>query len=288
MTHSMTGFARFSQQISVAQLVYEIRTLNHRYLDMTFRLPEALQSFEPLLRHAVRQTFKRGKFDVCIKLHWHADAQNVLPIDQSCLSQLLEAMHRVAVQMANPAAVSPLEVLRWPGILGLESFDQAKLWSDVEYGFKQCLMILQGVRENEGQMINAYLMERLHQIEHICGGLQQQLPDLLQQQQQRLQQRFQEAQLALDAERLAQEMLLWAQRLDVAEEISRLLTHTHAVKQLLQQNDGHGRRLDFLMQELNREANTLASKSLSALQTEQAIELKVLIEQMREQVQNIE
>lgn len=288
MTYSMTGFAHFSQQICVAQLTYEIRALNHRYLETVFRLPELLQNFEPLLRTELRQLFSRGKFEVIIKLHWHADDQNTLPVDQPMLTQLIEVSQRVAAQMQNPAPISPLELLRWPGILGLEKFDQVKLWSDVDYGFKQALAILHEVRETEGRVIAAYLTERLNKIEVICQTLMGHLPELLKTQQQRLQQRFIEAQLTLDADRLSQEMVVFAQRSDVAEEISRLLAHTNSVRSLLLESKAHGRRLDFLMQELNREANTLASKSLSSLQTEQAIELKVLIEQMREQIQNLE
>lgn len=288
MTSSMTGFARFSQQLSVIQLTYEIRALNHRYLESSFRLPEVLQNFEPLLRTILRQIFSRGKFEVTIKLHWHADNQHALPIDQPLLAQVIEASEAVAVQMKNPAAVSPLELLKWPGVIGLEELDQAKLWGDIEYGFNQSVAILNNMREVEGRAIVTYLEPRLTKIEAICQILQQHLPEWLRSQQQRLQQRFNEAQLTLDTDRLSQEMVLFAQRSDVAEEISRLSAHVASVRQLLTETAAHGRRLDFLMQELNREANTLASKSLSSLQTEQAIELKVLIEQMREQIQNLE
>lgn len=288
MTSSMTGFSRFSQQLSVIQLTYEIRALNHRYLESSFRLPEALQNFEPLLRTILRQLFSRGKFEVTIKLYWHADNQHALPIDQPMLAQVIEASETVAAQMKNPAAVSPLDILKWPGVIGLEKLDQAKLWGDIEYGFKQSVAILNNMREVEGRAIVTYLEQRLTKIEAICQVLQQHLPEWLHSQQQRLQQRFNEAQLTLDMDRLAQEMVLFAQRSDVAEEIARLSAHVASVRQLLTETTAHGRRLDFLMQELNREANTLASKSLSSLQTEQAIELKVLIEQMREQIQNLE
>lgn len=288
MTSSMTGFSRFSQQLSVVQLTYEIRALNHRYLESSFRLPETLQNFEPLLRGILRQLFSRGKFEVTIKLHWHADDQHTLPMDQPLLTQVIEASDRVAAHMKNPAPISPLEFLKWPGVIGLEKLDQAKLWGDIEYGFKQSLDILNNMRDMEGRAIVSYLEERLAKIEAICSVLQQHLPEWLNAQKQRLQQRFQEAALTLDTDRLAQEMVLFAQRSDVAEEISRLSSHVATVRQLLTGNEAHGRRLDFLMQELNREANTLASKSLSSIQTEQAIELKVLIEQMREQIQNLE
>lgn len=288
MTYSMTGFARFSQQICVAQLTYEIRALNHRFLEMTMRLPEAVQNFEPLLRAEFRKKFSRGKFDVTIKLTWHADEQHEMPIDEHMLTQLINASHRAAALMQNPAPVSPLDILRWPGVLGLEHFDQVKLWQDIEYGFNQTLMILHSVREAEGLAIKHYLEERLAKVATIVCVLAEHLPELLQAQKERLQQRFAEAQLTLPAERLAQEMLVFAQRLDISEELSRLSTHVETVRHLLNESAAHGRRLDFLMQELNREANTLGSKSLSSLQTNQVIELKVLIEQMREQVQNLE
>ncbi len=288
MTSSMTGFARFSHQISVAQITYEIRALNHRFLDISMRLAEPVQNFEPLLRAELRQFFARGKFDVTIKFEWHADKNHSLPIDQGMLNHLIEAIDRVAKQMINPAPVSPLELLRWPGILGLEPIDQITLWQDISYGFKQSVAILQGAREVEGQVIKRYLEERIVKIVAISDALQASLPELLCAQQARLQKRCTDASLSLDANRLAQEIVMFAQRSDIAEEISRLMSHAAAVRQLLTESAGHGRRLDFLMQELNREANTIGAKSLCAVQTAQVIELKVLIEQMREQIQNIE
>ena len=287
MTYSMTGFARFVQQTGFARLTYEIRALNHRFLELSFRLPEALQNFEPLLRDELRKIFTRGKFEITIKLQWHADSDHSLPIDQQMLTQLIEVSQRVASQMTNPAPLSPLELLQWPGVLSLEDFDRGMLWQDVEYGFKQSLVILQSAREKEGQAIQHFLSERLLAMEKISGALAEALPELITAQQQRLQKRFSDAVLTLDPERLAQEMVLFAQRLDIAEELSRLQTHIDAVRLLLKES-GHGRRLDFLMQELNREANTIGSKSLAAPQTRQVIELKVLIEQMREQIQNVE
>ena len=287
MTYSMTGFARFVQQTGFARLTYEIRALNHRFLELSFRLSEALQNFEPLLRDELRKIFTRGKFEITIKLQWHADSDHSLPIDQQMLTQLIEVSQRVASQMTNPAPLSPLELLQWPGVLSLEDFDRGMLWQDVEYGFKQSLVILQSAREKEGQAIQHFLSERLLAMEKISGALAEALPELITAQQQRLQKRFSDAVLTLDPERLAQEMVLFAQRLDIAEELSRLQTHIDAVRLLLKES-GHGRRLDFLMQELNREANTIGSKSLAAPQTRQVIELKVLIEQMREQIQNVE
>lgn len=288
MTCSMTGFARFVQQTGFARLVYEIRALNHRFLEINFKLPEALQNFEPLLRDELRQTFTRGKFDVSIKLQWHADSSHTLPIDQLMLTQLIEVTQRVAAQMVNPAAISPLELLQWPGVLSLENFDRSLLWQDVHYGFQQSLVILQSAREKEGAAIGEFLSERLVKMDAIGQLLQAQLPQLLQAQELRLQKRFSEASLTLDQDRLAQEMVIFAGRLDIAEELSRLRIHIDAVRQLLREKACHGRRLDFLMQELNREANTIGAKSLAAPQTQQVIELKVLIEQMREQIQNVE
>ncbi len=288
MTYSMTGFARFLQQTGLMHLTYEIRSLNHRFFEANFRLPEALQNLEPLLRDELRQSCKRGKFEITVKLEWHADNHHDLPVDQSMLTQLIEAVERIAKQLTNPAPVSPLDLLKWPGVLGLEGFDRVALWQDVAYGFKQALVILHEAREKEGQTIKAFLEQRITRLEQIGDCLQAQLPSLLLAQQARLQKRFVDADLTLDADRLAQEMVLFAQRSDIAEEISRLLAHVAAARHLLSESAGHGRRLDFLMQELNREANTIGAKSLAAGQTEQVIELKVLIEQMREQIQNIE
>ena len=201
MTYSMTGFARFVQQTGFARLTYEIRALNHRFLELSFRLPEALQNFEPLLRDELRKIFTRGKFEITIKLQWHADSDHSLPIDQQMLTQLIEVSQRVASQMTNPAPLSPLELLQWPGVLSLEDFDRGMLWQDVEYGFKQSLVILQSAREKEGQAIQHFLSERLLAMEKISGALAEALPELITAQQQRLQKRFSDAVLTLDPER---------------------------------------------------------------------------------------
>jgi uncharacterized protein (TIGR00255 family) len=292
MTYSMTGFARFMQQTAFARITYEVRSVNHRFMEMSFRLPEALQPFEGLLRDKMRQMFERGKFEINIKLNWHTDNAHELPLDHQMLNQVIQCCNQIAKQMPNAALVSPLELLRWPGVLSLEEFDKAALWREMDYGFTQTLVILQGIREKEGQAIKAFLEERLQKILAICDALELRLPELVQAQQDRLLKRFTELQQTVDAERLAQEMVFFAQRTDVAEELSRLTTHVKAdvkaVLQLLQDKGNHGRRLDFLMQELNREANTLGAKSFAADQTQQAVELKVLIEQMREQIQNLE
>lgn len=289
MIASMTAFARHSSECPQGLLVWEIRSVNHRYLEPAFRLPEALRELETELREALRSRLARGKLDCQLRLQGGFESGSELVINQSLARQLVDAAQavaRVAGKSAGP--IDPLTVLQWPGVLTAAEVDQDPLRRQALKGFHHCLDQLVAHRQREGQELAGFIQQRLDTIRELAEAIQRQLPSLLGAQHQRLQERLATFRTELDPDRLEQEMALLAARADIAEELDRLQTHLLEVERSLRQGSPCGRRLDFLMQELNREANTLSSKSQASVTTQAAVEMKVLIEQMREQVQNIE
>ncbi|MFC3607586.1 YicC/YloC family endoribonuclease [Stutzerimonas tarimensis] len=287
MIHSMTAFARAEQAGSFGTLSWEIRSVNHRYLEPHLRLPESFRELEGGVRDALRKGLSRGKIECTLRLS-EAGSGPALQVDRERAAQLIAAAESIAELSARPAPLNPLEILNWPGVLVSQGADPQALNEAALQAFDQALQELRDSREREGRELARLIGDRLDAILEEVAALRTLLPELLENQRRRLLERCAELQVELDPARLEQEMVLLAQKSDVAEELDRLVTHVAEVRRVLATGGASGRRLDFLMQELNREANTLGSKAFDTRSTQVAVNLKVLIEQMREQVQNIE
>ena len=288
MIKSMTAFARRDIRADWGSLSCEIRSVNHRYLETQFRLPESLRDIESDFREALRPLLSRGKVEVGMRLQLAATAENRFVVNMEMAQALNESINQVNRMLDNPAHINALDVLRWPGIMAAEEPALEPVKTEARTLFQQTLQGLLQARETEGRRIEPLLIQRLDAIDRHTAKVRERLPQVLRRQQDQLRDRLEQVRLEVDEERLAQEMVLLAQKSDVAEELDRLQAHVAEVRDALKRKETVGRRLDFLMQELNREANTLSSKSVDTGVTQAAVELKVLIEQMREQVQNIE
>lgn len=284
----MTAFARQDASVAAGVVTWEVRSVNHRYLEPNFRLPEAFRETENRLRDLVRKYLSRGKIDCSLKWQPSLANKDGLAINDDVLSGLAKALHQVGRKVDNPAPVDTVQLLQWPGLIDSESSDRKQLLNDVVATFEKALKVLVESRAREGAQLSPLFDQRLTAIDEIVADVRQQLPAILQKQSENIRQRFEAASVELDASRVEQEMVLLAQKTDVDEELDRLAAHVKEVRSVLERDEPVGRRLDFLMQELNREANTLSSKSIVTETTKAAVELKVLIEQMREQVQNVE
>jgi uncharacterized protein (TIGR00255 family) len=287
MIHSMTAFARAEQASANGTLSWELRSVNHRYLEPHLRLPEAFRDLEGAVREALRNGLSRGKIECTLRFS-DDNAGKALQVDLERAAQLIAAAESVAGLIKQPAALNPLEVLGWPGVLVADAADPQALNQSALALFTQALNDLKKGREREGSELAKLLNERLDSILEQVVALRELVPQMLAGQRQKILDRCAEMQAELDPQRLEQELVLLAQKSDVAEELDRLNTHVIEVRRVLKSGGQAGRRLDFLMQELNREANTLGSKAFDTRSTQAAVNLKVLIEQMREQVQNIE
>ena len=287
MVHSMTAFARNEQATAHGTLSWELRSINHRYLEPHLRLPEAFRDLEGAVREALRQGLSRGKVECTLRFA-EESAGKQLQVDSERARQLITAAEQVAALIQQPAPLNPLEVLAWPGVLVADSADPQALNAAALKLFDQALSELKAGRAREGAELAKLLNDRLDSILDEVASLRELVPQMLAGQRQKIETRFAEMQAELDPQRLEQELVLLAQKSDVAEELDRLSTHVSEVRRVLKTGGAAGRRLDFLMQELNREANTLGSKAFDTRSTQAAVNLKVLIEQMREQVQNIE
>jgi uncharacterized protein (TIGR00255 family) len=283
----MTAFARRDAQGDWGVLTCEIRTVNHRYLEPSFRLPDALRELENRFREQVRTQLRRGKVDVALRFQ-STDASPRLEIDDAMAHAVNEAANHINRMLDNPAHLSALEIMRWPGVLASEEQDYSNAKAQADELFARTVAELVSVREREGERLRPLFEERLTTIGTLVAEVRALMPTLLKAQEESLRNRFEQAKVELDTDRLTQEMVMLAQKSDVAEELDRLDAHVQEVTDVLQSDEAIGRKLDFLMQELNREANTLSSKSIDARVTRAAVDVKVLIEQMREQVQNVE
>ena len=287
MIHSMTAFARAEQAGANGTLSWELRSVNHRYLEPHLRLPEAFRDLEGAVREALRNGLSRGKVECTLRFS-DDNAGKALQVDLERAAQLIAAAESVAGLIKQPAALNPLEVLGWPGVLVADAADPQALNKTALALFTDALNELKAGRLREGAELAKLLNERLDSIAGEVVALRELVPQMLAAQRQKILDRCAEMQADLDPQRLEQELVMLAQKSDVAEELDRLVTHVSEVRRVLKTGGQAGRRLDFLMQELNREANTLGSKAFDTRSTQAAVNLKVLIEQMREQVQNIE
>jgi uncharacterized protein (TIGR00255 family) len=283
----MTAFARAEQAGANGTLSWELRSVNHRYLEPHLRLPDALRDLEGAVREALRNGLSRGKVECTLRFA-EDSAGKPLQVDRERAAQLVAAAESVASLIKHPAPLNPLEVLSWPGVLVADAADPQALNKAALGLFKQALDELKQSRSREGIELAKLLNERLDSIDGEVVALRELVPQMLAMQRQKILDRSAELQAELDPQRLEQELVILAQKSDVAEELDRLSTHVSEVRRVLKSGGAAGRRLDFLMQELNREANTLGSKAFDTRSTQAAVNLKVLIEQMREQVQNIE
>lgn len=288
MIRSMTAFSRQDTQGEWGALTCEIRTVNHRYLEPGFRLPEALRELENRFREQLRSRLKRGKVDVGMRLQLEEASSQEIHISHELAASLNEAANQINRILDNPAHINALDIMRWPGVLTAPEQDLAPVKAAAIALFERAVDELTSAREKEGERLRPLFEERLEAMTRLVAEVRQLMPELLQQQERNLRERFEKAKVELEPERVSQEMVMLAQKSDVAEELDRLEAHIDEVSDTLKSDDAIGRRLDFLMQELNREANTLSSKSIDARVTRAAVDLKVLIEQMREQVQNLE
>jgi len=288
MIRSMTAFARTERDTSSATLTWELRSVNHRYLEAVFRLPEDWRALEPALREATSRRLRRGKLEATLRLTPNPAAETALRLEEARLQAVIAAVEEVAARLRNPAPVDPLAVLAWPGVQAGEVQDAEVLREAILALYREALDILVATREREGARLAEALRERLAAMRPLVARARERMPEVIEAMRRRLRERLAEAVAEPDAERLEQELVYLAQKLDVAEELDRLDHHIDEVERVLGQDQPVGRRLDFLMQELHREANTLGAKAADATLTDLSVELKVLIEQMREQVQNIE
>lgn len=289
MPRSMTGFARREAKLPWGTLVWEIRSVNHRYLEPSFRLPEDFREIEPYLRDAMRKALQRGKVEASLSVQWEQEGESDLGINLNKIAQLTKAAQQINGLLGSIAApVNALDILRWPGVIQKQELDREQMHKAALELFDLALEGLIEHRSREGAELQQLIINRLDSVSAQVVNVRARMPEILAAQREKLQTKLAALQIELEPERLEQEIVLLAQKADVDEELDRLDTHVLEVKRSLKQTDSLGRRLDFLMQELNREANTLSSKSIVSETTQAAVELKVLIEQMREQIQNIE
>lgn len=287
MILSMTAFARADHEGLAGVFYWEIRSVNSRYLELHFRLPDSLKSIEGDLRDAIRAKLTRGKVECNLKYIANTGQQE-LTINEALVSQLNQAADQVHALIGPGNALDALEILKWPGVLSQPKLDMGQVKTDALQGFDTALIDLVKMREREGSALKAFIEQRMTGIDEEVTKVKAILPEILQAQRESLLKRLQDVQIKVDEERFEQEMVILLQKTDVDEELDRLQAHLEEVSRILKQGGAIGRRLDFMMQELNREANTLSSKSISHLTTQIAVQLKVLIEQMREQIQNVE
>jgi uncharacterized protein (TIGR00255 family) len=288
MIASMTGFARGELTGPFGTLVCEIRSVNHRFLDATLRLPDSCRALDPELRQWLARNLKRGKVDCTVQLRTSDVTASDLEIDAAALQRLLTRVRELAAALPDHARVDLIELLRFPGILRQDSADSETLLQAVRKLFGDTVAELARARAREGERLGSLIRQRCASLSTMLAQVRDRLPEVQSRIRARFAERLKELGANVDQDRIEQEILLMLQRFDVAEELDRLGSHIQETQHALEGSEPAGRRLDFLMQEFNREANTLSSKSQDLETTRMAVEMKVAIEQMREQVQNIE
>jgi len=288
MIRSMTGFARRERQDTWGTLICELRTVNHRYLEISLRLPEELKALDNDIRQTINSQLRRGKVDANLYLKSAVGARRSLELDNTLLEELLRRATDVRSQVRDSAPLDVLEVLRWPGIVREAEIDIAPIQAAALQLLRDSLKELNDTRDREGLRIRELILTRCASMRTNVQTVKLRLPEVSRRLRERIVEKISLLGVTPDQERLEQELVLYAQRMDVDEELDRLEGHLIEVTNVLDSSEPAGRRLDFLMQELNREANTLSSKSQDVETTRAAVDMKVMIEQMREQVQNIE
>jgi uncharacterized protein (TIGR00255 family) len=288
MIYSMTGFAAAAQEVEQGTINLELRSVNHRYLEIMFRLDEQFRALEPALRELIGARLTRGKVDCRLSFAARHDRPDTLQLNAALVGELVQLSHVIQAKLPGCAPMGAADVLRWPGVVVGETLSAEALREPALALLQTALDDLSATRGREGQKTADMLLDRVAQMEVLVTQVAPHIPKLVAAHQEKLATRLREAIGSADDDRIRQELALFAQKIDVDEELSRLQTHLGEVKRILSKGGAVGKRLDFLMQELNREANTLGSKSVATEVSQVSMELKVLIEQMREQIQNVE
>jgi uncharacterized protein (TIGR00255 family) len=288
MIHSMTGYAAATREFPFGTLAVELRSVNHRYLDVQFRLPDDLRAVEPALREQLGEHVTRGKVECRVSFAAAHGSPKSMRLNEELMFQLEDLELKVRTMLAGAGQLTAADVLRWPGMLASEPLPLDELHAACRELLATALKEFSGARAREGEKLKAILLERAAGMERRIAEIGPRFPQVLAAFQERLAARLKEAMGSGDEERIRQEVAVFAAKIDVDEELSRLTAHLSELKRILAAGGASGKKLDFLMQELNREANTLASKSVDVSVTQAALDMKLLIEQMREQVQNIE
>jgi len=288
MLHSMTGFARQSAESGGGTLTWELRAVNHRYLDVQFRLPDELRPKEQAFKQQVSAVLKRGKVECALHLRRAFDQQADMKLNVDLVQLIATRATEIRETLAESSPPNPVDILRWPGVICETEIDAEPLHEEAAALLEQALLAMTEMRASEGERIATMIESRCTDIATLSASVRERMPDVLAGAHAKQRERIERIDVEADPARLEVELALIAQKLDVDEELDRLDSHLVEIRQALASGEPVGRRLDFLMQELNREANTLGSKSADAETTKAAVELKVLIEQMREQIQNVE
>ncbi len=288
MIRSMTAFAHQETQSPQGKLNWELRTVNHRYLDINIRVPDEFKAQENNFRSLMQNRLQRGKLEASLRYTAGVGEESTIVVNEPLARALIIACRQIEAITDNPEPLKAVDILRWPGVTLENPPDLAKLTEQAQALLETTLDDLVATREREGKRLAEFIEQRCDQIAEIIVKVRKRRPEIMATIREKIHQRLEELEVTPDNNRLEQELVMLAQRLDVDEELDRLLAHLDEIVAVLERDEPVGRRLDFLMQELNREANTLASKSNDAETTQAAVDLKVLIEQMREQIQNIE
>ena len=288
MVYSMTAFSRQQLEHEWGSLTWEIRSVNHRYLEPSVRLPENFRSLENPIRRQLRDKLYRGKIECQLRVRTVEANQIDWQLNLDLISQLTKANLEINNNIGGDYKLSSLDILKWPGVISDQSIDEEIFNKEAMGLFEKALDDLMVVREREGASLRDAILKRIASIQRIIDSIQAKMPSIILKQKENLLNKLEDIKAEFEPTRLEQEITLLAQKADVDEELDRLNSHLQEAKRVLDSGGQIGRRLDFLMQELNREANTLSSKSIVVETTQSAVELKVLIEQMREQIQNIE
>ena len=288
MIKSMTAFARVQASEKYGTLTWELRSVNSRYLDVICRMPEELRAQEGKVREVVNKRLQRGKVECNLRFKPELVTDTGIEVNEALTKSLIEACQKINNKLHQPSEIDPVEILSWPGVVAEPEQDYKSIFAASESLLNQALNELIDNRQREGARLGELIKSRCDSMQQIVNTVREQLPEIQQRYREKLTARLEELKASVDRERLEQELVYLAQKMDVDEELDRLDAHLKELCEVLGRDEAIGRRLDFLMQELNREANPLGSKSADISTTQASVELKVLIEQMREQVQNIE
>ncbi len=288
MIKSMTAFARVQQSETFGMLTWELRTVNSRYLDINCRMPEDFRAQEGRVRESINKRLQRGKVECCLRFAPEQVSGTGIEISETLVKSLIDACQKINTRLHQPSEINPVDILNWPGVVAEPEQDFKVIYETSEKLLHQALDELIQNRLREGDRMQKLIEDRCTAMQHVVDNVRLNLPEIQQHYREKLTARLEELDTSVDRDRLEQELVFLAQKMDVDEELDRLDAHLKELREVLNRDEAVGRRLDFLMQELNREANTLGSKSADISTTQASVELKVLIEQMREQIQNIE
>lgn len=288
MCKSMTSFSRLSGSLDELEIIWELKTVNHRYLDVTLHLPDALRYIEMAVNRLIQQSLSRGKVEATCRYHSSKQLSSAITLDSDKVAAVINACNEIDMQMGVGQAINAIEILKFPGVMAQKKNDLLVSDELIMNTLADAITQLQQSRLSEGQRLQNFILQRAEKVKRIVDDVRKRRPAVIESIQNKLKQRVQVLSGNIDDDRLEQELLIIAHKMDVDEELDRLDSHLLALKESFERDEAIGRRLDFLMQEFNREANTLGSKSADIETTKAAVDLKVLIEQMREQVQNIE